>query len=200
MDSAKKTEIENFLGMSMPSGPVVPDVPNFVWPDVPNNEVRFLDRADIEKVLLERLPFYYIEKAVSLGKDDKRVVLTKAVITKDRCEGHFPPPLRTIAPFIEFFKACAQSGILMGSLLIPNHVPIANGEGHFKSYNKRFIFAPVDVMVESKVDSWLEYGTKMVGNTMIYAQNTAVAQLWTEYILINKPVFERLIRDKRTAP
>lgn len=180
-------KIENFLGLKLPQDL---DLSAF------GSDAKFLDRPEIEKVLLERSPFYFVEKAIVFGKDHDKVVLTKLTISKERCEGHFPSPLRTIAPFIEFFKACAQSAILLGGLMVPNHVTIANGEGRFVSFNKRFIFAPVDVFVVAKVDSWLEYGIKFLGDTKIYADSQPIAQLWTEYVLINEKVFRRLVREK----
>ena len=186
----KKLEIGNFLGVTLPEQIALPH----------NCKIRFLERTDIENILLERSPFYFIDKAISFRNDNNNedLILSVATITEAKCEGHFP--LRLIAPYIEFFKLAAQSGVLLAGLTTPNHVPIANGDGRFSSFVKHFIYPPVKVLIESRIEKWYEYGTKLSGENTTYVDEKMVARLWTDYILISKPVFLRINRAKKTEP
>ena len=98
----------------------------------------------MEELMLERAPFFFIERAVAIGN---HTVLGLARITIERSAGHFPT--KPIVPLIELCKAMAQTGIILASLHAhPDEAPIAIGAGASKALAKELVAAPVEVLIK----------------------------------------------------
>jgi 3-hydroxymyristoyl/3-hydroxydecanoyl-(acyl carrier protein) dehydratase len=133
-DMLRRAAIETFLGVQLPD-----DEDLFG-----TEEPRFLKLSDIEELMLERAPFFFIERAVAIGN---HTVLGLARITIERSAGHFPT--KPIVPLIELCKAMAQTGIILASLHAqPHEAPIAIGAGASKALAKELVTAPVDVLIK----------------------------------------------------
>jgi 3-hydroxymyristoyl/3-hydroxydecanoyl-(acyl carrier protein) dehydratase len=133
-DLHRRGEVETFLGVPLPSGQALFDT------EAP----RFLRQGDMEELILERAPFFFVERAVAIGD---HTVLGLARMTVERSAGHFPK--KPIVPLIELCKAMAQAGIVLVSLKAqPHEAPIAIGSGESKALAKELIVAPVDVLIK----------------------------------------------------
>jgi 3-hydroxymyristoyl/3-hydroxydecanoyl-(acyl carrier protein) dehydratase len=132
-DIDSRLAVEAFLGVPLPSDE-----------DLFGGEaLRFLRQTDMEALMLERAPFFFIERAVAIGT---HTVLGLAPMTVERSAGHFPG--KPVVPLIELCKAMAQAGIVLASLqALPHEAPIAIGSGESKALAKELILAPVDVLV-----------------------------------------------------
>jgi 3-hydroxymyristoyl/3-hydroxydecanoyl-(acyl carrier protein) dehydratase len=127
-------DVGSFFGTPLPLGEELPGT------DAP----RFLTQPDMEQLMLERAPFFFIERAVAFGQ---HTVFGLARMTVERSAGHFPG--RPIVPLIELCKAIAQTGIVLASLQArPHEAPIAIASGESKALAKELIAAPVDVLVK----------------------------------------------------
>lgn len=104
--------------------------------------VRYLGQKDMEALMLERPPFFFIERAVAFDTD---VVLGVCSIDKERTRGHFPG--YPVVPLIELCKAMAQTGIILASLRAkPGKVPIASAAGRSRAFSRDLIPAPARVL------------------------------------------------------
>jgi 3-hydroxymyristoyl/3-hydroxydecanoyl-(acyl carrier protein) dehydratase len=138
-DLFKLTQIEQFLGVPLPE-----DVQEFG-----SEDVRFLDGPALEALLLERPPFFFIDRAVAFGGTS---VLAVARMTTERSGGHFPG--RPIVPLIELCKGMAQAGIILVALHArPEEAPIAIGSGPSKALARELIKAPADVLIKVTLDT-----------------------------------------------
>lgn len=158
---ATKAEIENFLGVPLPQ--------KFVLPEA---SVKLLDLSDLEELLLERRPFFLIDKAVVIGKDLAFGVTT---ITPAQCAGHFPG--HPIVPLIRMCEATAQAGVvLVAANVASDHSPIAIGSGSSEALTKSFVEPPVTLLIEVKKISE-KFGALFVVEGKIYVNGNEVAQL-----------------------
>lgn len=156
-----KLEIENFLGVPLP--------PKLILPEAP---VRVLDKPDLESLLLERKPFFLVDKAVVIGKELAFAVVT---INPEQCAGHFPG--RPIVPLIRMCEATAQTGvILVAANVASDHAPIAIGSGSSEALTKSFVEPPVTLLIEVKKISE-KFGALFVIEGKIYVKGDEVAQL-----------------------
>ena len=106
--------------------------------------LRFLDTGELERLMLERPPFFFIEKAVAV---DGKTVWARARMDEARSAGHFPG--RPIVPLIELCKAMAQTGIILAGLQgDESKAPIAIGSGPSEALAKDLIDAPVTVLIK----------------------------------------------------
>jgi 3-hydroxymyristoyl/3-hydroxydecanoyl-(acyl carrier protein) dehydratase len=136
-DALIRRKVEAFLGVPIPDG----DDP------AADGELRFLSLSDIEDLILERAPFFFVDRAVAIGN---QTVLGVVRMSAERCAGHFPG--KPIVPLIELCKAMAQAGIVLVSLHArPHESPIAIGSGESKALAKDFIVAPADVLVKVRL-------------------------------------------------
>lgn len=136
-------QVQRFLGVTTPKGFHIPD----------GADVRYFDKAGLEQLMLERGPFFFIDRAVAFewkdgeGKTQKEV-WTVANMTRERSEGHFPG--RPIIPLIELCKAMAQSGIVVASLeASADDAPIAIGSGESRATARDLIQAPAMILVRA---------------------------------------------------
>ncbi len=138
-DITKVRRIEEFLGVPVPTE----------VQELAREDDRFLDQTALEDLMLERPPFFFIERAVTFAD---QTVLAVARMTVERCGGHFPN--RPIVPLIELCKAMAQAGIILVSLKAAEHeAPIAIGSGNSKAIAKELIAAPADVLIKATLDT-----------------------------------------------
>jgi len=136
-DALRRRDAEAFLGVGLPGGEVL----------FADEAPRFLLQCDMEKLILERAPFFFVERAVAIGD---HTVLGLARMTAERSAGHFPG--KAIVPLIELCKAMAQAGIVLVSLHArPHEAPIAIGSGESKALAKELIVAPVDVLIKVRL-------------------------------------------------
>ncbi len=136
-EETKRRAVEAFLGVTIPYG------------ETPfgDEEPRYLSQIDMERMILERAPFFFIERAVAIGT---HTVLGLARMSEQRSAGHFPG--KPIVPLIELCKAMAQTGIVLVSLQAqPHEAPIAIGSGESKALAKELIVAPVDVLIKVRL-------------------------------------------------
>jgi len=153
-----KIAIEKFLSIPLPAEVILPE-----------GEPKFFVYEDIKALILERKPFFWIDKAVSVGND---FMLTSTKVTVRQCEGHFPG--YPVVPLIEIFRLAAQTGLLLTALnLSAGHEPLAGGSGKNRSKLDVFIEAPVSILVEAKKTAF-KMGLYFV-DTKIYAHNLAIA-------------------------
>lgn len=109
------------------------------------DEVRFLERTDLEEVVLEREPFFFIDKAVAVSRKE---IWAVAMVTAERSAGHFPG--RPSVPLIDLCKLIAQAGSILAALWAgPNEIPIAVSAGESKAHSRNLVDAPVMVLVHA---------------------------------------------------
>lgn len=93
---------------------------------------KILNREDIEKIVLERPPFFRVWRAEVVSENE---IVGEAKITKDDCAGHFPGDGNLRVPLIRIQELHAQTGLLLYTLmqkrkgLDPRLVPIAFAHG-----------------------------------------------------------------------
>lgn len=127
------SQIGDFLGVKLPSEFSISE----------NDVIRLLDKTQLEELIIERSPFFFIDKAVAVN-DLK--VWAVATMTEARSDGHFPG--KPIVPLIELCKATAQAGIILTALQgQETQTPIAISAGPSKALAKNLIEAPVCVLV-----------------------------------------------------
>lgn len=109
------------------------------------DEVKYLERADLEEVVLEREPFFFIDKAVAVSRKE---IWAVAMVTAERSAGHFPG--RPSVPLIDLCKLIAQAGSILAALWAgPNEIPIAVSAGESKAHSRNLVDAPVVVLVHA---------------------------------------------------
>lgn len=129
-----KAAIAKFLDIVLPADLSVGD----------DDQIKTFDRAGLETLLIERAPFYFIERAVVINGTD---VLGVADMTAERCAGHFPG--RPIVPLIELCKAMAQTGIiLVATKGDSTEAPIAIGAGESDAVAQHLIKAPARILIK----------------------------------------------------
>jgi len=154
----KCRRIEQFLGAPLPSEDH----------QFGESEPHLLDRSALNDLLLEREPFFFIDRAVAVGD---RIAFAVARMTTERSAGHFPG--RPIVPLIELCKAMAQAGLILIALKgDQNEAPIAIGSGRSKAVAKGLIPAPVDILIKvtletSRLKVHLVNGSTFVGTQKI---------------------------------
>lgn len=154
----RQIAIEKFLEVALPADTVLPD-----------GGLKFFAEADINDLILERRPFFWIDKAVSIGND---FMLTSTLVTRAQCEGHFPD--HPVVPLIEIFRIAAQTGLLLTALNIPDsQEPIAGGSGKNRAKTNEFIEAPAIILAEA-IKTHYKMGLYFI-DTKIYANNFEVA-------------------------
>jgi len=137
IDPVQRQVVEAFLGVPLPNG----------FGTAQSEQLRYMTQPDLQELMLERAPFFFIERAVAIGD---HTVLGVAHITVDRSAGHFPS--KPIVPLIELCKAMAQTGIVLASLhASPHEAPIAIGAGESKALAKELIVAPVSVLITASL-------------------------------------------------
>jgi 3-hydroxymyristoyl/3-hydroxydecanoyl-(acyl carrier protein) dehydratase len=131
--------VESFIGTPLPVGEELPQT------EAP----RYLTQPDMERLMLERPPFFFVERAVAFGQD---TVFGLARMSVERSAGHFPT--KPIVPLIELCKAMAQVGIVLTSLHAKSdEVPIAIGAGESKALAKELVVAPVDLLLKVRLQA-----------------------------------------------
>lgn len=136
-------QVQAFLGVTTPIGFSIPE----------GADVRFFDSKGLEALMLERAPFFFIDRAIAFewkdgeGKSQK-VVWSVAEMTKERSAGHFPG--RPIVPLIELCKAMAQTGIVVASLeASADDAPIAIGSGESRATARDLVEAPSTILIRA---------------------------------------------------
>jgi len=133
-----KDAIQDFLGTALPAdfSPVAADC------------IRFLGTPEMETLMLERSPFYFIERAVAMGT----AVWGVARFSEEHSAGHFPG--KPTIPLIELCKGMAQTGISLVALLgTPQEAPIAIGSGPSRALTKDFVQAPATILFNATLAS-----------------------------------------------
>lgn len=126
--------VQDFLGVVLPDD----------FCPSPAESVRFLSTPDLETLMLERAPFYFIERAVAT--DDS--VWGVARFSEDHSAGHFPG--KPVIPLIELCKGMAQTGISLVALLgAAEEAPIAIGSGQSRAVAKDFVKAPATILFKA---------------------------------------------------
>jgi hypothetical protein len=110
-DSARRQEVEAFLGVPLPEDELL----------CAGEALRFLHEIDMEDLVLEPAPFFFIERAVAIGQ---HTVLGLAHMTAEGSAGHFPR--KSIVPLIELCKAMAQTGIMLVGAQARSHEAWSN--------------------------------------------------------------------------
>lgn len=108
-----------------------------------------LHREDIESLILDRLPFLCVDRAVILRSGEEFKIVSVSTITNDMCEGHFG--IKSIIPLIIFSKVMALTGSILLSWMYhqeDNPVPLAvRGEG-VHSVTQKLVTPPATVICE----------------------------------------------------
>lgn len=132
-------QVQAFLGVTTPEGFSIPD-------DV---EPRYFDTKGLQALMLERPPFYFVNRAVAIGPD---TVWAVAEMTVERSAGHFPG--RPIVPLIELCKAMAQAGMIVVAIgADQKDAPIAIQAGKSKALAKELMDAPVEILIRVTLTS-----------------------------------------------
>ena len=163
MEDSVRAEVEKFLGLK---------VPEKLLADLNGDEVKYLASKDLEDLLLERKPFFLVDKAVGIGKNCVLGIVNIATI---QCAGHFPG--RPIVPLIRMCEATAQTGvILVGLNTSHDQAPIAIGAGPSKALTRTFIEPPVTLLIAvTKIAE--KFGALFIVDGKIFVDEKAVAKL-----------------------
>lgn len=132
-----RTRIEAFLGVSLPEG----------FEINPTDAVELLDQSALGELMLERPPFFFIEKAAAIadGNGTFKTVFGYFHMTEAHVAGHFQGC--PIVPLIELCKGMAQTGIALAALQGNETVaPIAISAGASKATAKSLIDAPARIL------------------------------------------------------
>ncbi len=130
-----REEIKDFLGVLVPDEILIPDAETF-----------FYTQEDLYDLVMERPPFFMVNRAVAIGTD---MVLSVAHISVTRCEGHFPK--RPIVPLIRMCECAAQSGLVLVALNVSDDkVPMAFGSGNSIARTKDVVEPPVTILFYGK--------------------------------------------------
>lgn len=131
----RKIAIERFLEVALPEDMVLPD-----------GELRFFVEQDINDLILERKPFFWIDKAVSIGTD---FMLTSTLVTAAHCEGHYPG--YPVVPLIEIGRVAAQTGFFLVTINMPaDQETIAVGSDKFYPKINEFIDTPAILLAKAQ--------------------------------------------------
>ncbi|GEM_PF-5096900 len=130
-----RQQVGAFLGLIVPGGL-----------EIPSENLQFLDQDGIQELLLERPPFFMINKAVAFGSNE---VLSIAHISVERCAGHFPG--HPIIPLIRMCECAAQTALILGGLNAgKDQAPIAVGSGDSKAHARNLVEPPVTLVISAK--------------------------------------------------
>ncbi len=130
-------DAETFLGAQLP-GALPAD-----------GSIELLNQIAMEELMLERRPFFIIDRAVVMRDADGKCVdvYGSVTFTEDMVAGHFPD--RPIVPLIYLCKAMAQTGII----LVAQHgqrsqAPIAIKESGSEATTKNLLDAPAVIITK----------------------------------------------------
>lgn len=172
-----KEQIETFLEASLPADFAVAD----------QDKVQLFGKSQMEELMLEREPFFFIEKAAAVNDN---VVYGACTMTRERSAGHFPG--RPIVPLIELCKATAQTGIILAALQgDEDEAPIAIKSGPSKALARNLIDAPARVLV--KVELTRSHRGLHIVSGLNYVNSVPVGSLkdiW--YVLMSR---QKLLAD-----
>lgn len=166
--------VERFLATPLP--------PDFVFPVGTHlKEVDFLGMAELQALMLERPPFYFIERAVVVNST---TVWGVADMSLERSAGHFPG--RPIVPLIELCKAIAQTGIIIAALQgDTTQAPIAIRAGKSRALTRELVDAPARIAIRTELTQ-VRHGLMFVSGTT-YLQGKPIGSLEdTTYILVDR--------------
>ena len=108
-----------------------------------------LDTGKIEALIFERAPFLCVDKAVILSQGGVKTILTKSVVTKETCDGHFPGKM--IIPLLVFSKIIALTGeILVAWVKKSDIVPLAIRAGEVKAVSTILVSPPTLVITKAQ--------------------------------------------------
>lgn len=136
-ENSSRESIESFLGVTLPEG----------WSTTPS-VLQFLYEEEVQARILERPPFFMLDRAVQLGES---ALLSVVNMTVDRCAGHFPecPTL----PLITLCDAMHQAATaLVGTRREKDdEFPVAIEAGPSKALSKHLVRAPAKVLLMAQV-------------------------------------------------
>ena len=168
MDSGYRTRIEEFLSVSLPV--------DFDYN--PIRSIKLLDKVRMESLMLERAPFFFIEKAVALLNADSACysVIGEALISRERTAGHFPD--RPIVPLIELCKSIAQTGMVLAAFYgDQTKIPIAISAGKSKATAKSLIDAPATILIRASLTRFRSPLNVVNGTTYLVEADRSLAEI-----------------------
>lgn len=130
------------------------DAESFLGAQIPGalpaeGSIELLNQPEMEDLMLERRPFFIIDRAVVMRDADGKCVDVYGAVhfTEEMVAGHFPG--RPIVPLIYLCKAMAQTGII----LTAEHgqrsqAPIAIKEGGSEATTKSLVDAPARIITK----------------------------------------------------
>lgn len=104
---------------------------------------------DMRALMLERPPFFFVERAIAVEANGKITVWGVAPMSEERSAGHFPE--KPIVPLIELCKAMAQTGLIVAALKGEGRVPIAIGSGDSRAIARELIPAPMTALIKASL-------------------------------------------------
>lgn len=133
-------QISKFLGIT---------IPEIILTDKHYTSVAELERENIEELILDRVPFLCVERAVILRFGNSYKILGASVINNGMCEGHFHR--HRIVPLVVLSRAIALTGSILVAWLQQNLdiVPLAVRADQVRSTTPDLIRPPSFVLVEA---------------------------------------------------
>jgi 3-hydroxymyristoyl/3-hydroxydecanoyl-(acyl carrier protein) dehydratase len=157
--------IEAFLGVPLPKESGID----------PSDKLRFLEQGDIEKLVLERPPFMWVDHAVLVQPTKgKQVVWGRAHMSAERAAGHFPS--RPVVPLLHLCIVMAQTAAIASALQVKGESePIGITSGDANATAKELLDAPATVLTKCVVERYKMYNCFLNGT--VYHKGEEVGTL-----------------------